>query len=507
MGPSSNDTYVLLPAAGVRAARKLELDFLTRFGGARSTLPSLKIAPSDFLNPIASMIPSWTPPMGEPAGDIEVIDSVHEDGPKLVRMTESAALAFELSGAGRAVPLRYYEPARTPLSVPRNAPSRAASTPPIKIQVRERSTGRPVPGVKVVVYTSIEDNEGAAAVTDETGVARLLLGPAPVVAESLAIESPARACWGRYEHGIQLAADQGIDLEDIAYPLSDCVRQRCEPFSVTDGRGVRVAIVDSGVGPHDDISLWGGTNTVMGEPAGDFHDNGMGHGTHVAGIVGGKSADGRYCGIAPAAELWSARIYPGNDRRATNYAITKAIILACDRQCDLINLSLSGEDADPSIQDAIRDACHQGAVVFVAAGNKGEPRVGFPARSEGAVGVSAFGIQGSYPASAGQSAEVGKPDAQETFFASFSNYGPEIRFAGPGVGVVSTALGGGYAVRSGTSMACAAVTGIAARLLSSNSALSNMQRDYARSAAIQNELARRARSLGFGLTYEGSGAL
>jgi subtilisin family serine protease len=93
---------------------------------------------------------------------------------------------------------------------------------------------------------------------------------------------------------------------------------------------------------------------------------------------------------------------------------------------------------------------------------------------------------------------------RNNFIAAFSNVGPQVDLTGPGVGIVST-VPGGYAALDGTSMACPAVTGLAAKLLSVRGDILNMSRDQARSDAIAQLLLQAARPLGFGPTYEGHG--
>jgi subtilisin len=84
--------------------------------------------------------------------------------------------------------------------------------------------------------------------------------------------------------------------------------------------------------------------------------------------------------------------------------------------------------------------------------------------------------------------------------------GPEIAFTGPGVGIIST-FPNGYAVMDGTSMACPAVTGVAARLLAAEKRILAMQRNSARSDAMAQFLMQAAKSLGLGVTFEGRGLL
>jgi hypothetical protein len=97
-----------------------------------------------------------------------------------------------------------------------------------------------------------------------------------------------------------------------------------------------------------------------------------------------------------------------------------------------------------------------------------------------------------------------RPEVASRPKALFSNIGPEIDLTGPGVGIVST-VPGGYAALGGTSMACPAVTGVAARLLAGRPDVLGMSRDLARSDAIAGVLLDAAQALGFGPEFEGQG--
>jgi len=76
---------------------------------------------------------------------------------------------------------------------------------------------------------------------------------------------------------------------------------------------------------------------------------------------------------------------------------------------------------------------------------------------------------------------------------------------GPGVGIVSTIPPNDYGVMDGTSMACPAITGVAARLLSSEGQTLKMARDGSRSDAMAKLLLAAAKSLGFPPDLEGRG--
>jgi subtilisin len=117
-----------------------------------------------------------------------------------------------------------------------------------------------------------------------------------------------------------------------------------------------------------------------------------------------------------------------------------------------------------------------------------------------------MGTIGTFPENSDPSGDVLAPFGKDKndFVAAFSNIGPEIDVIGPGVGVVST-VPGGYAIMSGTSMACPAITGEAARLLADNPTVLAMPRDQARSDEIARLLFQAAQTKGFGPTFEGQG--
>jgi subtilisin len=226
----------------------------------------------------------------------------------------------------------------------------------------------------------------------------------------------------------------------------------------------------------------------------------------VAGIIAGRGAGEGVRGVAPGASLRSYRVFAAGELGASNYAIIKAIDRAVGDGCDLINLSLSGSQPDAATRSAIEDARAQGALCVVAAGNDRRGPVGFPASHPQAVGVSAMGRLGLFPSGAVEAGDVAAPYGRDplNFVADFSNVGPEIDLIGPGVGIVST-VPGGYAPMSGTSMACPAVTGAAAVLLSSRRELLSQARDQARADALAQALFESASPLGFDLDFEGHG--
>lgn len=175
-----------------------------------------------------------------------------------------------------------------------------------------------------------------------------------------------------------------------------------------------------------------------------------GHGTFVAGLIAAAcdAATGAG-GVAPRVRLMDLRFL---DSRAFFYAsdwrkLAAAIDYAVDNGARVINLSVYARLTPPEyVHDALRRAVAHGVLVVGIAGNDGREGIGY---------------FGSWPEVLAAAAvdRYGRP-------ARFSNRGPEVDLAGPGVQVVSFAPGGELIAGSGTSFAAPHVAGTAALLLS-----------------------------------------
>ena len=211
-------------------------------------------------------------------------------------------------------------------------------------------------------------------------------------------------------------------------------------------------------------------------------------------------------GMAPGASIRSYRVFPHGKGNAINYDIAKAIDQAVSDGCDIINLSLGGGQADEVLRAAIGAALDQGVIVVAAAGNDGHGPVVFPASLPFCIAVSAMGWKDAFPIDSTEVSKVAKPYGRpdkKSFFAAFSNLGPEVDLIGPGVGVIST-VPSGYSAMNGTSMACPTVAGFAAHLLASDPSIPK-ERTAARSKSLTERLQKAAKPLGFGREYEGFG--
>ena len=216
-----------------------------------------------------------------------------------------------------------------------------------------------------------------------------------------------------------------------------------------------IAIIDTGVDlAHPDLSAKIVSSGYDFANDDDDATDDHWHGTHVAGIAAADT--GNAAGIAGVA--WNCKILPVKVTDSTGdgyYSwIIDAIIWAVDEGADVINLSMGGEYDDAFLEDACKYAYDRGVVVVAASGNDGVSGVLYPAAYDDYV------------------LAVAASDYNDEI-ASWSNSGPEVDVAAPGVWILSTAprsyVGTGnppYLFASGSSMASPHVAGFAALIKS-----------------------------------------
>lgn len=482
--------YVLLPPRGLRATGAANAD-------ARAFLESTDRATGKAMSLDGRDVP------------LRVVDSIGPDGAKLVELSPDAALAVRASRPDlRLVPVVYYTPAvaepehvETPIA-PVGRRAAAAST--ITLDVVSKKGGAPIVNAFVVAFVDYKARKGAQGVTDENGQVSLALGASSIKLQRLYVY-PLDAHWSVIKKNTTVKTGTKITVTPLDLGYTDGLRHFYGNADVSAGAGVTVGVVDTGVSPHPDLVIAGGANTVPGENRNDFADNGRSHGTHVAGIIAarGTPPDGLR-GVAPGVTLRAYRVFGKGEGSASSFAIAKAIDVAIAEKCDLINMSLGTSQPDPVLKAAVEDARAAGSVCIVASGNDDRSPVGFPAAEDMALAVSAIGRKGTFPSSAAAQDEVAAPfgTQKNNFIALFSNVGPQIDLTGPGVAIMST-VPGSYAEISGTSMACPAATGAAARVLTSK--VLKMRRNAKRSEAIVKAILGSATSLGFDPPFEGHG--
>lgn len=266
--------------------------------------------------------------------------------------------------------------------------------------------------------------------------------------------------------------------------------------SQIDGQGIRIAIVDTGIDEtHPDLD---GRIFAVTDFTGEGPRDNNGHGTHVASIAAGNgtASEGRYRGIAPAAEICAAKVLRGNGSGMMS-DVMAGVEWAVEQRAQVINLSL-GSRGPCNGTDAISTACDAavaaGHVVCVAAGNEGpgERTIGSPgcARSPITVGASTDDDQ-----VAGFSSRGPTSDGRAK---------PDLVF--PGSGIIAaratgtqmgTPIDDRYTLASGTSMATPHATGLAALLLQTNPVLTPDE--------IKALMTKSARNLGLPENTQGAG--
>ncbi|MCZ6862213.1 MAG: S8 family serine peptidase [Alphaproteobacteria bacterium] len=200
---------------------------------------------------------------------------------------------------------------------------------------------------------------------------------------------------------------------------------------------IKVGVIDSGCGPHPSLkevtdcgAIIEGTELAN---QGEGLDSGS-HGTHVCGIIGGRPAAGCIGGIAPAADLYSVRVFPDNGG-ANQGDIADAIdLLSNDHSVHLINMSLGASQGSQIERDAIVDALERGTLCICAAANSAS-EVEFPAAFPETVAVSALGKLGMVPTDSFP-AIPSDPDLfgdNQIYAANFTCFGRQIICGGGGL--------------------------------------------------------------------------
>jgi len=316
----------------------------------------------------------------------------------------------------------------------------------------------------------------AQALTDETGTARLTFFGGTVEAiQTLFIRSAANH-WDRLISAPRLSsATNTVKLRPLSesYPSFPSARllgwgQRLMGVDPIGGRftgsGVRIGIIDSGCDNTHPLlrHVTRGKDFTGGGADTNWAHDFVSHGTHCAGIINASSTEQGISGCAPEAELHVLKVIP--EGRVSD--LLAALDECIERELDLINISVVSEGFSELVSQKLQEARRKGIACIVAAGNSGGP-LSFPATLPGVLAVAAVGKLREFPADSSHVLSVIPQliGSDGIFAASFSAAGPQVAVSAPGVAVVSTVPGGGYAAADGTSVAAAHVTGLAALVL------------------------------------------
>lgn len=235
----------------------------------------------------------------------------------------------------------------------------------------------------------------------------------------------------------------------------DRIDQRALPLSTTftytnTGSGVSAYIIDTGI--RFDHTEFGG-RAVSGYDAidGGTADDCNGHGTHVAGTVGGANY-----GVAKGVSLVAVRVLDCGGSGTWSGVIAGVDWVTANHASPAVaNMSLGG-GASTAVDDAVKRSIASGVTYGIAAGNGN------------IVGIAQDACKSS-PARVPEAITVGATDKTDTK-TSWSNYGKCVDIFAPGLGITSSWYTSSTATNtiSGTSMATPHVVGVAALYLQSN---------------------------------------
>jgi hypothetical protein len=248
--------------------------------------------------------------------------------------------------------------------------------------------------------------------------------------------------------GTQASPPWGLDRID-QHPLQP---DNTYTFDGT-GKGVHVYVVDTGI--RISHAEFGGRASQDYTAIDDGHgaDDGQGHGTHVAGIIGGATY-----GVAKDVRLHAVRIFPWGERTSPKAGdFIAAIDWVTENHANpaVVNISASSECPDTATHEAVSNSIKTGLTYVVAAGNQNPP-------------FSPLACDHS-PADVAEAITVASSDSADAQAAT-SNFGQCVDLFAPGVNVLSAGIASDTATLtlSGTSMATPHVTGVVARYLERN---------------------------------------
>jgi subtilisin family serine protease len=228
------------------------------------------------------------------------------------------------------------------------------------------------------------------------------------------------------------------------------------------GSRILVAVIDSGAdAAHPDLAgaIAGRFDALPGDAS--PHP----HGTAMAGAIAARRT---VLGAAPRVGLLMVRAFGAGADDGTTFSIIKGLEWAMVQGARVVNMSFAGPP-DPRLSDALQKAAKRGIVLIAAAGNAGP------------------GAPPLYPAADPSVIAVTATDVADALYAG-ANRGSHIAVAAPGVDILVPAPGASYQLTTGTSVAAAEVSGVAALLIERNPSLTP--------ADVRRILMRTAKDLG-----------
>ncbi|MDI3390408.1 type VII secretion-associated serine protease mycosin [Streptomyces sp. B-S-A8] len=231
-------------------------------------------------------------------------------------------------------------------------------------------------------------------------------------------------------------------------------------WEVSTGKGVTVAVVDTGVNP-DAAEIRG--RVLKGKdfysPNPDPWNDTDGHGTNMAITIAGRSSQGGLKGLAPDVKILPVKALKEEASFGALEAAAKGIRYAADTDAQIINASLGSAPsakAQKAVDSAVKYALKKGKLVFAATGNDGQAGVEYPAAAPGVIAVGSVGSTGK--------------------ISKFSDYGEQVALAAPGEDIpVHCTQTEGYCRGDGTSASTALASASAALIWSKHPDWTNNQ--------------------------------
>jgi hypothetical protein len=206
------------------------------------------------------------------------------------------------------------------------------------------------------------------------------------------------------------------------------------------GNGVTIAVLDSGVA--GDATFAQGKLRYLDVGMGIYPLADDGHGTGVAALISGRSADA--LGLAQGADILSIRV-TGADGLSDGFTLMQAIMAAADSGARIINISMGAYGSGMGLAAAIEYARSLGAVIVASAGNDQATQLTYPASDPRVISVGAVDANGKQ--------------------VIFSNSGDGLSITAPGYGVPTAWTGNQRVLADGTSFSAPIVSGAIATMM------------------------------------------
>jgi subtilisin len=281
---AEKERYIILPKRGVRGRSTAAESVLTSFPTVASTQAAQPLQLEAF------------------GADILVHDTVGETRPKLVEMDAASAARMNAPDSPVRAVKEVFFPIPRPIeeiaTMPPTAASPTAASHTFVVEVIDAVTGSPMGGVTVIAFSNFQNRVGMRGLTAANGRVQLTLST-PTIERILANPVPGTGYWSGYRTNVAASGVIQVPVPPLALPYVDGVRHYYSNSNYIAATGVKVGVLDTGCGPHADLNIVMGRNTVTGEPRTAYQD-GHYHGTHVAGLVGARgTAPNGIRGVAP----------------------------------------------------------------------------------------------------------------------------------------------------------------------------------------------------------------